>query len=187
VLAGCPECPARWRTTPRCAASPRPQWANDPPCRCRRTCAARVPSRLPLQSGRPRTVARIRRRHRPAECHGSGAGAFADARPCGWASSDTTLPVDRDWPQGDHRARKSITVRSWSCRGRDRAPAPACRRRALCRPPTHSDRARRPTAPAGVLRRRPTSPTSRDRGPRRNAGRYPVADTAGSGRRTWPR
>src|SRR5439155_1408140 len=133
------------------------------------------------------TTARIRYRRPPAECRENRAGALADARSCGPANSDTPPPADRDSPRVDHPAHRSTGVRFWFCPAPDRARAPVCRRRATSPPHIHSGRAMLPAVRATAMRCPPTPRASRGRGPLPSAGRFLVADTADSGRRTWRR
>ena len=58
--------------------------------------------------------------------------SLPDARLCDPASKRTTPPEPPDRRPDGHRAHRSTTAPSWSCRCPAPAPEPACRRRAVC-------------------------------------------------------
>jgi len=80
------------------------------------------------------------------------------------------------WPDG-HRERRSTSAGlRLSIPGREPTPAPACRRRATCRPSSRSDAALPPTAPATGCFRLPSRPRSSALAPRLDERRSRFAD-----------
>jgi hypothetical protein len=145
----------------------------------RRTSAAHVPGTLP-RSLRDHTTRHSRHIHPPAGCRGTRRGAAADARLCGPGCSNTAPPAGPARRTAGRRAHSTTPVPSWSCRGRDPAPAPWCRRHAPAPPTSRAAPPPRPADASAVRSVRPSPPASSGRGRCRPARRSPPGDTAAS-------
>ena len=121
------------------------------------------PARRPrLIAASPRRACRSRHSRRPAGSRGSRPDGRRGCSPLRSRRVDSRPPpAGSVRPTAGRRGHRPTAGRSWSGRGRDRAPAPSCRRRAACRRPTHGRRSRSPSGCSSQAR--PADPVGQRR------------------------